>query len=416
MTLLLYNIFLSLYQTAIRIASLGNPKAKLWINGRKDWKVKLREAIKPDDKSIWFHAASLGEFEQGRPLIERLKKDHTSYKIILTFFSPSGYEIMKDYKGADHIFYLPLDSKKNAKVFIDLLQPSLAIFIKYEFWYHYLHTLKSKNIPVLLVSAAFRKEQPFFKWYGGMFRKMLSFYTAIFVQDKHSKELLEPLKINNVIIAGDTRYDRVANIASSVKSISIVERFKDGKKLLIAGSTWPDDENALKDCLIELNNDWKLIIAPHKIDKIHLDKIQSLFGDDIVFYSRFTDSSFNKKILVIDNIGMLSSLYSYGEIAFIGGGFQKGGIHNILEPAVFGLPVIFGPVYKKFVEANTFFSKGFAFPVNHSYQAIDVLYKLITNDDQRSELQLSIKNFMKESIGASDKIMSYIKDENLLQA
>lgn len=411
-----YNIFLLVYEFAVRVATLWYPKAKLWIRGRKNWKEKLTSSLKPGEKRIWIHASSLGEFEQGRPLIERLKKDHPSYKIILTFFSPSGYEIMKDYKGADHIFYLPVDGKRNADAFIEILNPSLVIFIKYEFWYYYLQTLKNKNIPVLLVSAAFRKEQPFFKWYGGLFREMLSCYTSIFVQDESSKQLLKQIKVDNVVVAGDTRYDRVANIASSVKSIPVVERFKDGKKLLIAGSTWPDDENVLKDCMAELTQDWKLIIAPHEIDKDHLSKIQLLFGKHSVLYSQFSDSSFAKKILIIDNIGMLSSLYSYGEIAFIGGGFQKDGIHNILEPAVFGLPVIFGPVYKKFVEANTFFSKGFAFPVSNSYEAIDVLYKLISNDHQRSQLQQSIRNYMKERIGASDKIISYITQENLLSS
>jgi 3-deoxy-D-manno-octulosonic-acid transferase len=409
----LYNIFLFLYGTLIRIASLWNPKAKLWVQGRKGWRSKL-QSLNPKLQTIWVHAASLGEFEQGRPLIERIKKAYPDYKILLTFFSPSGYKIMKDYKGADHVTYLPLDSKANANDFLDIIQPSLAVFIKYEFWYHYINELGKRNIPTILVSAAFRKEQPFFKSYGAMFRRMLNSYTEIFVQDEHSKDLLGSLKVSKVQVAGDTRYDRVANISSSVKPILLVEKFKDNKKLLIAGSTWPDDERVLKELLSELPGDWKLIIAPHEIDKEHLNKIEELFKGDTVFYSQFRDSDSSKKILVIDNIGMLSSLYNYGEVAFIGGGFSKGGIHNILEPAVFGLPVIMGPVYNKFVEANAFVKSGYAFPINDKNEAHEVLYKLIKDTSARKQLQEAIKAHMTESIGATDKIMTYIKQKNLL--
>ena len=355
MSLLLYNIFLLLYRAGIGCYSLFNSKAKKWIEGRKQWPLKMIAALHPDEKRIWFHCSSLGEFEQGRPLIESLKQKYPQYKIVITFFSPSGYEVQKNYAGADYVFYMPLDNKRNAKRFIKLINPSLAVFVKYEFWYHYLEELHTKKIPTIIISAAFRKEQTFFSWYGKLFRSLLHCFNWIFVQDEQSKKLLEGIGFDkNVSVSGDTRYDRVSAIAKNKKDLPLAEKFKDNHKLLIAGSTWPDDEKILKACLSVLPDDWKLIIAPHEIDEAHIQSIQSLFINENVLYSSLikNENSFDKKVLIIDNIGLLSSLFAYGEIAFIGGGFQKGGIHNVLEPAVFGFPVIFGPVFEKFVEAK----------------------------------------------------------------
>ncbi len=385
------------------------------MNGRKEWRTKLRSAVNPADRPVWIHVASLGEFEQGRPLIEKIKSEHPAQKIVLSFFSPSGYEIRKDYALADQVIYLPMDSRRNAKDLLDIINPSLAIFVKYEFWYHYLYQLKKRNIPTLLVSAAFRKEQPFFQWYGGLFRKMLGCYTALFVQDEEAKRLLASIGIHqHVFVSGDTRYDRVAHIAASVKQVPVVEQFKGNDQLLIAGSSWPEDEKVLRACLDELPAGWKLVIAPHEIDKAHTRKIQHLFGDTSILYSEYAPAVTGKKVLIIDNIGLLSSLYAYGEIAFIGGGFNKGGIHNILEPAVFGLPVVFGPVYRKFVEANKMVSLKMAFPVEDAGQAKSVILQLIADETARQELQSSIRKFMQESMGASQRITAYIKENSLL--
>ena len=414
MTKLLYNIFLLLYGLSIRIYSLADSKAKKWLSGRQNWQAKYKAALPPGEKRIWIHCSSLGEYEQGRPLIEALREQYPQYKIVLTFFSPSGYEACKKTTAVDHILYLPMDSKCNAQLFISIVNPALAIFVKYEFWHYYLHCLKAKNIPILLVSAAFRPGQSFFKWYGGFFRRMLRCFTCLFVQDESSKSLLAGIGLTgNVIVAGDTRYDRVAAIAGKIKRFPLVETFAAGHNILIAGSTWPDDEALLKDCLPSLPANWKLIIAPHEIDDAHIQKIRKQF-DEPVLYSTLNGTNNTGKVLVIDNIGMLSSLYIYGTIAYIGGGFQKGGIHNILEPAVFGLPVIFGPVYEKFVEARRLVALKYAFPVRDSAQARNVLEKLVNDDNYRNRLHNELQTFMRHSIGATATITAAIANEGWL--
>jgi len=358
----------------------------------------------------------LGEFEQGRPLIESLREQYPGYKIVLTFFSPSGYEIAKNYNKADYIFYLPIDGKHNAKAFVNLIDPQLAIFVKYEFWYYYLHRLSKQQVPTILISGAFREKQPFFKWYGNIFRRMLSCFTFFFVQDEQSKSLLGSLGFyKNVMVAGDTRYDRVAAISKNKVSIPAVESFKAHNKILIAGSTWPDDEEILNKCVTNLPDDWKLIVAPHEIDDAHIQKIQQLFTGNSVLFSELVEGKTSAcKILIINNIGMLSSLYAYGDIAYIGGGFQKGGIHNILEPAVFGLPVIFGPIYDKFVEAKEFVAKQYAFSVKNAEECSTMLNKFITDERYRITIQDSLKKFMEQNIGATTRIMTCIKDEKWL--
>lgn len=411
----LYNIFLVLYALGIRVTSLFNEKARKWLRGRKDIFRQLADAMQGKDvQRIWVHCASLGEFEQGRPVIEAIKAQYPGYKIVLTFFSPSGYEIRKDYDGADYVFYLPMDGAGNAKRFIELVNPSLAIFVKYEFWYHYLNQLKKQDVPTVLISAAFRSSQPFFKGYGGLFRKILKSFAYIFVQDENSKQLLADIGITtNVAISGDTRYDRVVQIAQNARRYDLIERFKGDSKLLIAGSTWPDDEMVLREALHTLPDDWKMIIAPHEIDDKHIQQLDEMFQDTNTIYSQLPTSHTGHRVLIIDNIGMLSSLYRYGDIAFVGGGFQKGGIHNVLEPAVFGLPVFFGPEYDKFVEAKALVSRLYAFPVSKKEHFNSLLRKLMEDDKRRLSMHKTIQAYIAGQAGATGKIMSVLGDKFL---
>ena len=411
----LYNIFLVLYALGIRVASLFNEKARKWLRGRKGIFGQMANALqRKDEKRIWVHCASLGEFEQGRPVIEAIKAQYPGYRIVLTFFSPSGYEIRKDYDGADYVFYLPMDGAGNAKQFIELVNPSLAIFVKYEFWYHYLHQLKKQGVPTVLISAAFRSSQPFFKRYGGLFREILKSFAYIFVQDENSKQLLSSIGVtNNVVVSGDTRYDRVAQIAANAKQYELIERFKGDSKLLIAGSTWPGDEALLNKAVDILPDDWRVIIAPHEVHKSHIEDIQGYFLTNSVLYSELKQEPCGFKVLIIDNIGMLSSLYGYGELAFVGGGFQKGGIHNILEPAIFGLPVFMGPEYEKFVEAKEMVSRQLAFPVRNETEFNSLLQQFISDEKMRHSMQTAIKTYMQENLGATDKIMEVLGDKFL---
>ncbi len=415
--MLLYPIFLLLYRTGIRASALYNGKARKWLDGRRNWRQQLAAALTPGEKRIWIHCSSLGEFEQGRPLIEALKEQYPDHKIVLTFFSPSGYEACRSYDKADHICYLPMDGRAAARDFVAAVSPSLVLFVKYEFWHYYLAEVKRRQMPLLLVSGAFRPEQPFFKWYGGFFRKMLHCFTHIHVQDGVSAKLLQAIGIrDNVTISGDTRYDRVSAIAARVKQIPEAERFKGTSKIFIAGSTWPDDERLIKECLPQLPSDWKLVIAPHEIDARHIRQVQELFGSEMALFSELPGNAalYDKRILVIDNIGMLSSLYTYGAIAYVGGGFQKGGIHNVLEPAVFGIPVIIGPIYQKFVEAASLVSAKAAFPVNNATEAGKLIHDLATDDTARQSIRDILQKFMKKKVGATAKIMAQIREKNWL--
>jgi 3-deoxy-D-manno-octulosonic-acid transferase len=411
MPVFLYNIFLALYTLGIKTFARVNAKARKWVSGREHWQLKL-QALKPNEQRIWIHCSSLGEFEQGRPLIEQIKKQYPHYKIVLTFFSPSGYETCKDYDNADYIYYLPMDGKANAQQFITAVNPALALFVKYEFWYYYLAQLKMQSIPTLLVSAAFRVEQPFFKWYGGLFRNMLGSFTYLFVQDWKSKTLLQKIGFTDkVIVAGDTRYDRVSAIAENLEAIPSIVKFKGATDILIAGSTWPGDEEILWQCLPCLPESWKLIIAPHEVHEEHIKAIQERFGSMCCRFSNLGyEANYLKKVLIIDNMGMLSSLYAYGTVAYVGGGFQKGGIHNILEPAVFGLPIIFGPVYEKFVEAVKLVSLEFACPVNDVDECAKAINKYVLDNTYRTRIHEELKSFMQQSIGATKIIEGYVKE------
>ena len=390
-----YNLFLKVYKIGIRLSAKEGNKAQRWLIGRKNIFEKIEHELKYTGKKIWIHCASVGEFEQARPIIERLKNQKPELKIVLTFFSPSGYELRKNYDYADHVFYLPLDGKKNAEKFVELIHPSVVLFVKYEFWYYYLKTLNDRNIPTLLISATFRENQPFFNWYGSMFRKMLSYYQAIFVQEERSRELLSSISITeNVVVGGDTRYDRVMEIAAQSKGFPEIESWIENNEIIIAGSTWPQDELILKSCLEYLPKNWKIIVAPHEIDKSHLQQIRDLFGEEVVMYSELANNVSERKVLVIDNIGMLSSLYRYGAIAFVGGGFTKGGIHNILEPAAFGLPVFIGTNYEKFAEARMMTEKCFVFPVKSEFEFKGKLLKIIDDTNYRKKLKEDILRFM----------------------
>lgn len=369
----LYNLGIYLYAFVAWIISPFHKKANKMILGQKQTYTKLKEEIDPTGYYIWFHAASLGEFEQGRPIIENVKKRHPEYKILLTFFSPSGYEVRKDYPLADIVCYLPFDKKKKVKKFIKLANPKMAIFIKYEFWYNYINQLHKNNISTYIVSAVFRPSQVFFKWYGKPFQKMLRMYKGICVQDKESSKLLETIHVtDNVHICGDSRFDRVVDIQKQAKDLELVDRFaakaaSENEKILIAGSSWPKDEDIFMPYFNQ-TVDLKLIIAPHEIDEAHLKYIESNLQRPYIRYSQADWEDMGKyDCLIIDSFGLLSSIYRYGQIAYIGGGFGVG-IHNVLEAAVYDIPVIFGPNFKKFREAQQLIEKGGGYSIS-DYQS-----------------------------------------------
>ncbi len=412
-----YNLFLKIYLSGIYIATFFNEKAKLWLDGRKNIFERLETAVKGNPKIIWMHCASLGEFEQGRPVLENLKEKFPEHKLLLTFFSPSGYEIRKNYQGADWVFYLPLDTATNAYRFIKTVNPQLAIFVKYEYWHNYLKSLHDNNIPSILISALFTPSKVFFKWYGGFPRKMLKFFSHIFVQNDSSKENLSRiLSAEKITVAGDTRFDRVSQIINSFKPIEPIEKFVNGKKVMVAGSTWPDDENNLKSLLDGLNEDIKLIIAPHEIHTAHIDFLRNLFPAHIL-YSELeilsksgTEPEADKNVVIINNIGMLSRLYHYGTISYIGGGFNKSGIHNTLEAAVYGHPVIFGPNYQKFSEAIGLVERSGGYSYDTDIALKKIVLELWNDDEKLISSGNAAGKFVKENIGATHKIMTWIKE------
>jgi 3-deoxy-D-manno-octulosonic-acid transferase len=420
-----YNIFLFLFNSAIHIASPFNTKAKKWLRGRKGIFEKLEKAIPADEKIIWFHCASLGEFEQGRPLIERIKTQYPVYKILLTFFSSSGYEIKKNYAGADWIFYLPLDGAKTAKKFLDLVHPSLVIFVKYEFWYYYLKKIKYRNIPLILVSALFRRDMSFFKWYGGLQRKMLSRFDHLFVQNEKSKKLIAEIGLSSICsISGDTRFDRVIEIAEKSEPIPGIEQFIGNSKAIIAGSTWREDEEVLQKAFSSLNNSsLKLIVAPHEINDAHMNELQRLFPQSI----RFSELTRNpnpdywdetRNFLIIDNIGMLARLYKYGYLTYVGGGLSSNGVHNVLEAAVYNKIVLFGPHYQKYSEAVGLVESGGALSFNNngngSIMLKESIETLLTNESEYKYRSKAAGNFVQLNKGATEKIIQFIQEKRLL--
>ncbi|MBP8757728.1 MAG: 3-deoxy-D-manno-octulosonic acid transferase [Prevotella sp.] len=405
----MYNIVIYLYLLGVAIASLFSKKVKkMWEGERKAIDI-LKEEVDPNAKYIWFHAASLGEFEQGRPLIESIRKDYPEYKILLTFFSPSGYEVRKDYEGADIICYLPLDTIRNARRFLRAVRPVMAFFIKYEFWYNYMHILKHRNIPAYSVSSIFRPDQVFFKWYGRQYRTVLKCFTHFFVQNNESKELLGKLGITEVDVVGDTRFDRVLQIKEASKHLPIVESFtKNAKKVFVAGSSWqPDEDIFLK--YFNDKKDWKLIIAPHVIGEDHLKQILNhVEGRKVVRYTQATiDNVADAEILIIDCFGLLSSIYNYGTVSYVGGGFGVG-IHNVLEAAVWDIPVIFGPNNKHFQEAQGLMKANGGFEITDYDSFCEFMSKFENGDEFLKNSGESAGRFVMSLSGASKKVISYI--------
>ena len=419
---MIYNIVIYFVLWGIAIASLFNEKVrKMWRGEREAFKI-LKQKVDPNAKYIWFHAASLGEFEQGRPLMERIRKEYPQYKILLTFYSPSGYEVRKNYEGADIICYMPVDTRLNAIRFLRLVRPVMAFFIKYEFWSNFLHILKHRNIPTYSVSSIFREDQVFFKWYGRSYAGVLKCFTRFFVQNEESKRLLEGIGITAVDVVGDTRFDRVLQIKEAAKQLPICEAFRTGVassqsadvphhdfKVFVAGSSWPPDENIFIPFFNE-HKDWRLLIAPHVIAEEHLKLILSLIkGKKVVRYTQTTpEEAAEADVLIIDCFGLLSSMYNYGDVAYIGGGFGVG-IHNTLEAAVWNMPVIFGPNNKKFQEAQGLLKSGGGFEIN-TYEDFSSLMSSLMNDETfLKQAGDKAGAFVAHLAGATDKVLASVK-------
>ena len=404
---MVYNLIIYLYLLGVAVYSRFNEKVrKMWRGEREAFKI-LREKVDPNAKYVWFHAASLGEFEQGRPLVEQLRQDHPEYKILLTFFSPSGYEVRKNYEGADIITYLPLDTITNARRFLRTVRPVMAFFIKYEFWYNYLHILKHRHIPVYSVSSIFRPDQVFFKWYGRQYGRVLNCFTHFFVQNTISKELLAKIGITNVTIVGDTRFDRVLQIKEAARQLPVVEAFKQDYKVFVAGSSWPPDEEIFIRYFNE-HKDWKLIIAPHVIGEDHLEQIEKLLaGRKIVRYKDAKEDDVKAAdVLIINCYGLLSSIYHYGDVAYVGGGFGVG-IHNLLEAAVWDVPVFFGPNNQKFQEAQGLKKNG-GFEI-HDYEEFERQMSRLASDAQYLKEQGQLAGqFVKGQAGATAKVLGSV--------
>lgn len=418
MEMILYNIFIKIYGSGILLASFFNNKAELWVEGRRNIFRNIEKIIKKEEAKIWFHCASLGEFEQGLPLMERIKKIYPEYKLVVTFFSPSGYNIRHNHHVIDYCFYLPLDTKKNAIRFIELINPRLVFFIKYEFWFNFLNTLYQKNIPVLLVSAIFHPDQMFFKFYGKFFIKFLKQIDYFFVQDNQSLKLLQSLGVSNAAISGDTRFDRVWVTKLNIKPLPIIEQFKGNHKLLIAGSSWKPEELILLQFIEKKLIDIKYIIAPHEISVSKINTLISYFEKlniKVVRFSEIDEANANAAtVLIIDNIGILSSLYSYADFALIGGGFGKG-IHNILEAAVFGMPIFFGPNYKNFPEATDLIELPGAHTIENYQNFEGILMNYLNNPKDLNRSSSITRSYVENKRGATDIIMKHIDDKNYLK-
>lgn len=407
----IYLLGIRLFHISIKIASLFNPKAKLWLKGRKNIFEELKNNIRTEDKIAWFHCASLGEFEQGRPVIESFKSNNPDYKVLLTFYSPSGYEIRKNYEYADYVFYLPLDTPGNAKRFLNIVNPAYVFFIKYEFWYFFLNEINIRKIPLYLVSGIFRKNHRFFKRQSTKSRKMLGFFTHFFVQNEESKKLLESINIKNVSVTGDTRFDRVFEITQQSKNLPLIEKFAKDSLVIIAGSTWKPDEELLIKYFNERNISFKVIIAPHEIHKENINRIiKSINGNrPVLKYSESNEENISRaNVLIIDSIGILSSVYKYGDIAYIGGGFGKG-IHNILEAATFGMPIIFGPAYQKFKEAVDLIKLGGAIAIENYTELSKALNMLIDSKEKIKQMSEISSEFVHTNKGATAEIIHFIK-------
>ncbi|HEY0678671.1 MAG TPA: glycosyltransferase N-terminal domain-containing protein [Chitinophagaceae bacterium] len=447
MSLLLYRLFLWMYPTALRLVSPWNTKAKRWLQGRDGIMERLKaEMPVSTDGVVWMHCASLGEFEQGRPVLESLRAIYPDIKFVISFFSPSGYDAARRYLGANYIFYLPMDSLSNARQLVDIIKPTLVLWVKYDYWYYYMNELRDRGIPLLLLSGVFRKDQSFFRWYGGIHRKMLRCVTQFFVQSELSQELLHSLKVFNVTVSGDTRFDRVIEIAETAGEVDGIQDFCNHSPVIVAGSTWEEDEEEL-DHFANTHTDIKFIIAPHEVNETRLSELEKMFKYTIR-YSALTNpkpqtqtpvfgkpETGNRKpetetqnpkpetqnpkpetpnVLIIDNIGLLSRLYRYATIAWVGGGFGNDGVHNVLEAAVYGKPVVFGPVYDKYLEAIELVGSGGGFSVENALEAEGLFTTLLIDKEEYDIACEASREYVYAKQGATEKIIDYIQEKRLL--
>lgn len=412
MLLFFYKIIVQLYGYLIRLAAPFSTKAKEWTKGRKLIEETLTN-IPPNDKPIWLHSASLGEFEQARPIVDRLKKEYPHKKVLLTFFSASGYLPRKNYQNADFVTYLPLDSPQNASEFVEKVNPSLVIWIKYDLWYFHLTEIKKRNVPLILVAAQFRPSQIYFRSYAPFYKKALASFSHFFVQNAASAKILKESGFENSTIAPDTRFDRVFTVVQNAQEISEIAEFKNGEPMIVAGSTWPKDEKVLFDFLANLENPPKLLIAPHEITEAHLQQIMQLFGAEA---KRFTQCKKEElaqtQILILDTMGMLSAAYRYGEFALIGGGFGKG-IHNILEATVYGIPVFIGPKYQKFQEAKDLVEAKTVFPINDAAELLSV-YNAINSEQNLETISERQKEYINKNLGGTEAVFQYLKESDFI--
>jgi 3-deoxy-D-manno-octulosonic-acid transferase len=410
--LFLYNLIITFVSFLLRIIALFSPKIKLFTEGRKNIFKVLEEKVSPSDKTIWFHAASLGEYEQGLPVIEKFKENYPQHKIILTFFSPSGYEVRKNNTVADVTVYLPLDTKRNAKKFIAAIHPDMVFFIKYEFWINYLNELHNKNIPTYLISAIFRDSQMFFKWYGGFYRKALKNFTYFFVQNDYSKQKIEALGFQNVITSGDTRFDRVNAILERDNTLDFISNFTNDQPTVVIGSSWPKDEALLINYINDASDKIKFIIAPHNIKPDQIETLKNAITKKTVLFSEKDNHALLAyNVFIIDTVGLLTKIYSYGTIAYVGGGFGHPGIHNILEPATFGLPIIIGPNYANFAEAVELVNKEGCLVIRNQEELSKAFNKLLSDTKFLTEKALICKEFIQENKGATERINAIIKGQ-----
>lgn len=410
-----YNLIICLFSIGLRFAAFFKPKAKLWIKGRLNWELDLNKSIEQLGlkQAIWMHCASLGEFEQGRPLLQKIRKENSSQKIVLTFFSPSGYEVQKNFSIVDYVCYLPLDTPKNSKRFIDALQPKVAIFVKYEFWLNFLFQLKTKKIPTFLISTVIKKHQPFFKWYGQLFRNALASFHTIYTQDKESLLLLNILRVNTGILTGDTRFDRVLDVCQSPQKNESIARFAENAFVIVAGSSWPTDEIYLINSYLKLKPNYpqlKLIIAPHEIDLTNIDRLKKTLMKYEIPFHLFSDQEklYTHSVLILNTMGVLSSVYQYGTIAFVGGGFNNG-IHNVLEPSVFGLPVLFGINHHKFNEAKEMLELKAGFEISNEVTLSEQINLFLNDKALLDRTAYLAKNYVLNNSGATERIYLDIK-------
>ena len=405
-----YNLALLLTSFFLDFLARFNPKIRLFTQGRKHTFVQLAASFRSEDRIIWVHAASLGEFEQGLPVIRQIRETYPTHKILLTFFSPSGYEVKKESREVDFVSYLPIDTKANAVRFLNIISPELALFVKYEIWPNYYRELNKRNIPLLLISALFKKQQVYFKWYGGFMRQALRVPAHIFVQDETSLNLLNSIGIKKASVSGDTRFDRVSEILNRDNSLSFMETFKNGALCLVCGSTWPEDEILITDYINNSPHPLKYVLAPHDIKSAHIRKLKDSINKKVLLYSELEDRELNGiQVLLIDTIGLLTKIYSYADFAYVGGGFVTG-LHNTLEPAVFGIPVVIGPNYERFREAVDLVRKAGLLVVEDRQEFTDIMNKLVTNPDFRRQTGQINASYISEQQGASIQIMAHIRN------